>query len=737
MVTLPSPNPIPNSGFLGYSYSVTPGTTITSGVTSNTVNTQVNAAIIQNEDGGLVKSLDKQYATLGSTIGYTVVLKNTGNITALTVTFTDTVPNNTILLPGSVTVNGTSQPSANPTAGVQVGSINPGAVTTVQFIVIVTTIPTEPIPVNSIPNTSFIDYTFIYDPSMPASSVENLSNYVYTFVNTALISIPDKSSTPSEVKIGDVITYTITIPNSGNVNANNVIFYDTIPQGTAFQAGSILVNGTSTSGNPQTGVNIGSIAAGNSSVVVFTVVAVSLPNPYQTTNQARVKYSYTMDPSLPNGETSTVPSNIVSNSIVGAVINNSIPGNLGKSGSPNYASIGDILTYTITSTNSGNIDANNVTLVDTLPSEVTLQSITLNGTPITGDPSTGINLGTLAPGATDTVVIKAIVLTLPATNPITNTGFINYTYTVNGTAITTGSQTNQVVNTVASAVISNSQNGLTKYVDKANASIGDILTYTIAVTNTGNTQATGVTLIDTIPGGTTFNAGSVTGGTGTPSGGITIGSINPNQTATVSFKVTVVSIPAIIPLPNYTMVGYSYINDPSKGPITTQTISNTVFTNLKVASISQGGGGLSKSVDLSYAKVFDTITYTIPMKNTGTVQADNVTFIDTIPGSTTFVPGSVTLDGVSNGGNPQTGISVGTIQPNQTVTLTFKVIVATIPTVNPIPNIGQVNYVYTVNTPGDSSATNLTNIVSTTVAQAYIRPQDGGLVKSVDLAYAD
>ena len=43
--------------------------------------------------------------------------------------------------------------------------------------------------------------------------------------------------------VNDVLTYTVTIQNTGNVLATNVIFQDPIPIGTTFIANSVTVDG--------------------------------------------------------------------------------------------------------------------------------------------------------------------------------------------------------------------------------------------------------------------------------------------------------------------------------------------------------------------------------------------------------------------------------------------------------------------------------------------------------------
>ncbi|AAP27470.1 TPA: DUF11 domain-containing protein [Bacillus anthracis] len=53
---------------------------------------------------------------------------------------------------------------------------------------------------------------------------------------------------------------------------------------------------------------------------------------------------------------------------------------------------------------------------------------------------------------------------------------------------------------------------------------------------------------------------------------------------------------------------------------------------------------------MAIATIGSRLTYTIVVQNTGTLPAQNVTFTDPLPAGTTFVPNSVTVDGVATAG---------------------------------------------------------------------------------------
>ncbi|MGM2836287.1 DUF11 domain-containing protein, partial [Bacillus cereus group sp. Bce025] len=86
------------------------------------------------------------------------------------------------------------------------------------------------------------------------------------------------------------------------------------------------------------------------------------------------------------------------------------------------------------------------------------------------------------------------------------------------------------------------------------------------------------------------------------------------------------------------------------------------------------------------------------LQNNGTVPSTNIVLTDPIPNGTTFIPNSVTIDGVSQpNSNPENGISIGTLNPNQAKTITFQVQVTSVPPNGIIENQGSVSFNYIVN----------------------------------------
>lgn len=211
---------------------------------------------------------------------------------------------------------------------------------------------------------------------------------------------------------------------------------------------------------------------------------------------------------------------------------------------------------------------------------------------------------------------------------------------------------------------------VTKSADKTYADVGEEITYTLVLENTGAVDALNVTVSDLLPPETTLVDGSVTVD-GTPYAGtlpVVIPTISPEQSVTVTFKVTANSLPAVNPVFNIARADYEFF--PFAGyPATSFSNSNPVAVFIIVRALTN-----VKSVDKTFAVKGDILTYTSEIKNTGSIPVTDVIFKDEIPAGTTFVNGSVYIDGVNYPSyNPQTGFFAANLTPQASVTVTFQV----------------------------------------------------------------
>ncbi len=490
------------------------------------------------------KYVDKEYATLGDILKYTITLENTGQSTVENIVFSDTIPTGTVFNTNSVTINGTTINGLNPTPpGFTLSSpstIRSGQVVTLTFQVTVNTIP-SPNPIN---NSAKINYSIT--PIVGGATVPQtvISNEVDTTVNYSELRAT-KSRDMAFVTIGDIITYTIPISNYGTTIANAVYFSDTIPNGTTLIEDTFNINGVIISGttpNPPGSVNIGNIENGQVKTVSFKVIVNTIPTPNPIPNSANIIYSYTVDPSIPTVNNSSANTNVVNSQFNAAILSSE------KIVNKAFANIGDVLTYTITFKNNGNVTAQNVVFQDTIPNDVTIvpSSLIQDGVTISGSSNPpGVTLpNVIAPGQTSTVVFKVTINTIPNPNPIPNVATATFTYTVDPAQSPNRTMENGTnSNTVNTQVNTANLSGIVKSVNKSFATCGEILVYTITVPNSGNTTSINVIVKDTVPSGTMFVPGSVVidgFSTSFSPDSINIGTIPSGGQSVITFSVRVI-----------------------------------------------------------------------------------------------------------------------------------------------------------------------------------------------------
>nr|WP_202447927.1 DUF11 domain-containing protein [Bacillus anthracis] len=716
----PLVNPIPNRASATFTFTPVPGQQPVSGqATSNTVVTTINIADIRTR-----KIVDRAFATVNDVLTYTVTIENTGNVLATNVVFQDPIPIGTTFITNSVTVDGVSQPGANPATGFTVANISPGGSRTVTFQVRVTSTPSG----GTIPNRGNVTANFVVIPNQPPITINRQTNTVVTQVNTGGLKVIKEVNTTQAV-VGDTLTYTIAVQNTGNVPLTNVFFQDAISSAVSFVANSVTINGVPQSGlNPNTGFSLPNIPAAQTVVVTFDVLIIQDPENEDILNQANVTASFQVNPSEPP-VTINVPSNIVNTTVQSGNFE------VVKSVNTDVATVGDVLVYTIEIINAGSVPATNVFFQDSIPQGTLFieNSVFVNGVLQEGaDPELGFPLNDLPTGASVIVTFEVLIDEIPLGNNVVNSANVTGDFLVNPTEppITVTEPSNTVM-----TVVNSSGLNVIKSVSATEAGVGDTLTYTVRIQNSGTVAATNVSFLDPIPSGTTFVANSVIiNGTPqpglNPTTGFPLANIPVGGMVTVAFQVTITSVPPNRVLPNNANVTADFQVSPLQPPITIVTISNIVVTRVNVGSLN-----VMKSVNTLQAGVGDTLTYTILIQNTGTVPATNIIFQDPIPSGTAFVANSVTINGVvQQGADPMAGFPVPNIPVGQTATVTFQVTVTSIPSGGNIRNQSNITASFLIN-PANPPITTVTNsnFVVTQVNTAQLNIQKTSSVQQAAL----
>ncbi|MDR4395436.1 DUF11 domain-containing protein, partial [Bacillus paranthracis] len=146
---------------------------------------------------------------------------------------------------------------------------------------------------------TYIDISPYFTNSQVSAEIRLTTNVDANMLNTVGLQIninspniqATKSVNKSVATIGDILTYTVTIPNTGLLPANNVILTDILPNGTSFIPVTLtLDNIQQTNANPVAGISLGQINNGASRTVTFQPTLVSLPNPTPISNTSNIKF---------------------------------------------------------------------------------------------------------------------------------------------------------------------------------------------------------------------------------------------------------------------------------------------------------------------------------------------------------------------------------------------------------------------------------------------------------------
>ena len=296
--------------------------------------------------------------------------------------------------------------------------------------------------------------------------------------------------------VGDILTYSVRMDNTGGTaDATNVVFTDAPPAGTSFIAGSATVDGLANAGDPNAGINIGTVAAGTSRTVTFKVTVNSIPAAPTLaiySNSATWAYQFISCAGQPS-TSGTVSTNSVTTTIARLTLTKAVT-------PAGTVTPGTTLTYTVTLNNDGNANSSGTTLQDLIPSGVTYLpgSTALNGAAVPDIAGTmpfvtasainspGQATGVLAVGATATVSF-IVTVNNNATATITNTatGDIDGS----GAAPAQTATVTSAIQRIAKLTISKT-NGVDTVV------AGQTTTYTITVANLGPSDADGAVVTD-------------------------------------------------------------------------------------------------------------------------------------------------------------------------------------------------------------------------------------------------
>ncbi|MEK4349513.1 hypothetical protein MKX41_01620 [Paenibacillus sp. FSL R5-0475] len=404
-----------------------------------------------------------------------------------------------------------------------------------------------------------------------------------------------------------------------------------------------------------------------------------------------------------------VYSNTVNTPVVGPVLS------LLKSTDKLHASLGDTLVYTIKASNNGNTDAL-LTVYDILPEGVSFisNSVLRDGVPLPGaTPSSGIPLGSIAPQSQVTIAFQVVIISLPSSLVLQNKALCRFSFaTPEGRIVNGDLYSNSVLVSLRSYQLSTLLSASTP-----TSFIGDVITYTLRLTNEGNSLLNQIIATISIPNGSVFIPGSVIAGgvyypESEPTQGILIGQLDKDLSIDITFRVRVTEIPSSLDLTNRAAVTYTVDDDP-----------NTTESNSVVISLVLAGVTISKRVDHVTAAPGDNLRYELTVTNSGNL-AVNAVLTDAIPSGTLFVWDSVLLNGVmQKGARPADGIQLGTLRGGTSAVVVFQVSIPAAINIHAhaaVQNHGSVQYTFVLPDGRTVRQTSRSNIVTTLIVLPII-----------------
>ena len=394
---------------------------------------------------------------------------------------------------------------------------------------------------------------------------------------------------------GDTITYTYTATNAGNVTLTNAAITENSSDFTG--TGTLPSPAYSSGGSDQDSDTAkDDLAVGES--VVWTAVYVLtqadvdagfIENQAKATGSSPGKSDDVTDLSDDDGTNDSDKTKKTYFPVANQTLDKSITSKTGTAGA--YA-VGDVVTYTITQTNTGNVTLNNVVITDDKVTKSTTSG------------KTG-SCASVAPSAT---------CVLEGTYTITQTekdaGTFKNTASVKSTEIPTALEASNTITLAANAKPTLSKT-LTSNVDEDKTStitVGDTLTYTVTLLNDGDVTITDTTITDDKVSPSSASCSSVV--------------VNGTCVLTGTYKVTQADVDAGKVVNNAASTSKNPGGDTlTREASNTETITQSAAQTLaKVVSSKTGTAG-------AYA-VGDVVTYTITQTNTGNVTLNNVVITD-------------------------------------------------------------------------------------------------------------
>ncbi|HOW25853.1 MAG TPA: gliding motility-associated C-terminal domain-containing protein [Bacteroidales bacterium] len=506
----------------------------------------------------------------GDQISYAFAVTNTGNVTLTNVTVTDPLPGIVI--------------SGGPIASLAPGATNSTTITGLY------TITQADINAGGVTNQALASGTPPSGPPVTDTSDDDSNPEddptVIPLTQTPSWSVTKVAAEANYDAVGDVLHYTITVINTGNVSISGIMVSDPgATTGPAYSSGDLNTNGIleptetwlyiATHTITQTDLDAGHYL--NTATAIGTPAGGVLPPATDNEDVPAVQ-----NPNITLSKTGTLDMTVV------------LP--------IDQVNAGDKVNYVFTVTNTGNVTLYNIVVTDANPDVVI----------------TGGNIGTLAPGATATATGVYVI-----TQEDINAGSFTNMATADGDdpqgdPVTDTDDDTQTLPQVSEILLSKvGEIDMTVVDPDTRVDAGDEINYVFVVTNTGNITLYNVMITDANPNVV------ITGGN--------IGTLLPGATATAEGVYTITQTD--IDAGTFTNVAMAEGEDEQGDPVTdTDDDTQLLGQGAQLTLSKVGTVNMTVVPPNDQVNVGDKIDYFFGVINTGNTTVYNVVITDDIPG---------------------------------------------------------------------------------------------------------
>jgi uncharacterized repeat protein (TIGR01451 family) len=628
------------------------------------------ATVVSTADLGVTNAASPDPVAAGNNITYTQIVTNNGPSAADNATMVEAVPPNTTFVSVSAPSGWScTTPGVGSTGNVICTSLSMAGSTAATFTMVVKVTST------TASGTVITDTATVNSSVSDPNSANNTASASTVVGTTALgeLTVTDAAS-PNPVVVGNNLTLTQVVTNTGSAAATTATFTENTPANTTFVSITPPA-GWTCAGFPTLCTNP-SVAAGSAGTftVVYTVTGGTSITDSVAVNAANQAFGV-------SSATVTVPVTAATQAALA----------LTTIGTPTTVLAGNDITYTQTVTNNGPAAASTVSLNESIPNTTIVSASAPAGWTCTTTTTVICTDPTLASGASVNIIVVVSVAATDTVTPITATSTLSSS---NSTLVTT---------TVTTPVEEVCNLAVTNTGTPSPVAAGSNISYTQVVTNSGPSNCVSATFTEPFPANTTFVslAPVPAGWTCTTTGSIscTNPSLAPGSTSTFPVVVTVAAAATAGTLITDTATVGTATHD-------TNLSNNSATSIIAVAGATQADLSITNAGNPNPVNAGQTLTFSQTVTNAGPASASTITLTETLPANTTFVSLAGSAGWTCTGAAPYQ-CTIGTLANNASATFTFVVTVnTTVAAGSAITDTASVaSSVTTDPNPGNNSAT--------------------------------